>query len=253
METTCHPDLIVADDGESYLITGQVSAGELPGRRLRDAWREEGIVSQLDLETLDRSANAKAFLMGDGSVRLAGEPQRNGRSRRRRNPEQGAAALAETWYGRPVEHVTEYVDSVHVHRHSADLGRLVELEIFPIGDLSGERVVPLAFRPGENVRLAGNEDGTQLFFVGQVWLDDRTLEKFGIGPAERNKELVSLGKVHSLSYHAAKHTHQFRPADYIHEMGERAGYLPDLIWSRPNRELILSGGSYTIEDVGIVN
>jgi hypothetical protein len=36
-------------------------------------------------------------------------------------------------------------------------------------------------------------------------------------------------------------------------MGERAGMLPDLIWSRLNHELVLSGGSYTIEDVGIVN
>lgn len=252
METACHPDLVVADDGESYLVAGQVTAGELPGKRLREAWREEGIVSQLTLETLDGSGRADAFLMGDGSVRLANPPRRNGRGRRR-NPEEGAVAMAENWYGRPVETVSEYVDSVHVHRHAADLGRLVELEVFPVGDMSGERVVPLAFRPTENVRLAGNEDGTQLFFVGEAWLDDPTLGKFGIGPAERNKELVSLGKVHSISYHAAKHTHQFRPADYIHEMGERAGNLPDLIWSRPNRELILSGGSYTIEDVGIVN
>jgi len=62
-----------------------------------------------------------------------------------------------------------------------------------------------------------------------------------------------LGKVHSISYHAAKHVHHFRPADYIHEFAERSGYLPDLLWSRLNRELLLSGGSYTVEDVGIVN
>jgi hypothetical protein len=173
-----------------------------------------------------------------------------------------AAALAELWHGRPATTVREVSDQVHVHRHLADLGRLVALEIF-VG--STDRVNNIEFTPADNVRLAASEyagtrpDGSQgrfhqLYFVGgNQQLDRDILAAFGLGPDELAKERIVLGAAYTISYWARKAVQRFRPAEYIHQFGEERGFLPVVIYRPLDRDLELVGGSYRIEDVGIVN
>lgn len=173
-----------------------------------------------------------------------------------------AAALSALWHGREPTTVREVSDQVHVHRHLADLGRLVALEIF-VG--STDRVNNVEFSPADNVRLAASEyagrrpDGSQgrfhqLYFVGgNQELGREILAAFGLGPDELAKERIVLGSTYTISYFARKRVQRFQPAEYIHQFGEERGFLPVVVYKPLDRELELVGGSYRIEDVGIVN
>lgn len=190
----------------------------------------------------------------------AAERQFGGRGR---NPERSqverAAELASEWYGRPSRSIREIDESIRSRDVFVDLARLVELEIIPLGSRSQKEVIPLAFDEKENVRLMssppppGRKFGDQIYFSGPVYLDEATLRAFGLDKAEIAKDLIVLGEVHLVAYHAAKWTAEHKPDDYGHTFAEVRGFRPQLVWNRVSRELLLAGGSYTVEDRGIVN
>jgi hypothetical protein len=110
-----------------------------------------------------------------------------------------------------------------------------------------------AINPGPNshstgpVYLTSNEDGTQLYITG----GDQSLDLPGLGitgPAA-DKELVTVGQVTNIVYHAHKIFDGKREEyDYTHKFSEDThGPLPILTYDRINQQLKLSGGVYKIE------
>lgn len=94
--------------------------------------------------------------------------------------------------------------------------------------------------------LTTNEEGTQLFIIG----GDQSLDlpSLGITGQEASKELITIGDVKNICYHASKtFDGKEEEYDYVHKMGEDGGDLPTLIYDRINRQLKLSGGSYFIK------
>lgn len=97
------------------------------------------------------------------------------------------------------------------------------------------------------VYLTSNEEGTQVFIIG----GDQSLDLSGLGitGSQADKELVTIGKVTNICYHAHKIFNGKREEfDYEHKFSEDShGPLPDLLYDRINRQLKLSGGVYKIE------
>jgi hypothetical protein len=97
------------------------------------------------------------------------------------------------------------------------------------------------------VYLTSNEDGNQLYITG----GDQSLDLPGLGitgPAAE-KELVTIGSVTNICYHAHKIFDGKREEfDYVHKFSEDShGPLPILTYDRINQHLKLSGGVYKIE------
>lgn len=97
------------------------------------------------------------------------------------------------------------------------------------------------------VYLTSNEDGTQLFIVG----GDQSIDLPGLGITgpQAEKELVTIGQVTNIVYHAHKIFDGKREEyDYTHKLSEDSnGPLPVLVYDRINQQLKLSGGMYKIE------
>jgi hypothetical protein len=95
--------------------------------------------------------------------------------------------------------------------------------------------------------LTSNEDGTQLFITG----GDQSLDLPGLGITgpQAEKELVTIGQVTNIVYHAHKVFDGKREEfDYTHKLSEDSnGPLPVLVYDRINQQLKLSGGMYKIE------
>jgi hypothetical protein len=173
-----------------------------------------------------------------------------GRRRARRNPEAAAAAMSEAFHGRPVQEVVDVTESVHVHEHLAELGRLISLEVVS--------------RDGATVKLSGfdgallcsNEAGDQLFVRGGDQYVD--VAEFGFDPEDLH-EVETLGHVVRVVYHTTK-THlgaEGGKADYFHDFGEedkgRRRRYPDLLYRWLDPSLEFAGGAYSVRPEGITN
>lgn len=171
----------------------------------------------------------------------------NGR-RGRRNPGEdaelaAAAAMFEGFHGKPASSVREVSELQHSRTTLADLGKMLDLEVWPIDE---DRPFRLNFK---GVRLACSPDGGQLYFIG-----NQALDLAGIGLADDlPKDHVNVGEVIAISYHTSKAFHDFDPTDYRHEFGEEGGRLPMLAYDVLSEKFYLTGGSYQVKPEGIVN
>ena len=93
--------------------------------------------------------------------------------------------------------------------------------------------------------LTCNEKGSQLFFTGGDQSLDLDALKFS--EVEQEKELITIGKCFFVSYLTQKDFDKFETIVYEHELGEESGVLPDLVYDRLNKKLMLSSGEYHIE------
>jgi hypothetical protein len=162
--------------------------------------------------------------------------------RRKRNPDpiEDAAELYEEFHGRPARSVRELKDELHVRDVFTDLGALVELDVeMP----DGEHIRISA--PG--ARLVASPDGTQLYIEG----GDQSVDPRQLGLPE--KDLITLGVLHSVTYRTQKSFDGFELVDYQHEFGEEGGERPLLLYDALSQRLLIAGGSYHIKPEGIVN
>lgn len=171
--------------------------------------------------------------------------------KRHMNPEEAAAELSHKWTGREPEHVTEYVDSIHVHEVLTELGDLVEIDL---ETESGYRAT-LSFK-GEGLKLASSESGQQLFIQGQTDIDLRALHMSG---AKWKREFMALGRITALVYRARKEMEGGQLDDYIHKAGESlvdnkikhvTDVYPILTYDTRNRELGVVGGQMHVDTSG---
>jgi len=160
--------------------------------------------------------------------------------------------MFEDFHGYPSTSHTEIEEEERYRSNLAELGGLEELEIL---EANGKSVIPISF--GHDVIVACDKWGKQIYFEGgNQELDlDALIDAKLIDEHEAEKDLVTIGEVFSISYYAKK-THLKGPkkaSNYIHQFGKDGGSLPTLLYDRLNKKMMLSGGSYKIKDVGIVN
>ena len=180
---------------------------------------------------------------------------KNIRRRRKLNPAEDAAALYESFHGKPATGVMEVAEDLHIHKHLPALGVLTELScVLTVGDQSGKEL-DLEFSDGaeefdETVAdpnatyLCASEDGRQLYFVG----GDQGLEldELGIGE-EWVKDDMVLGVLIEVVYRTKKKFDQFQLVDYYHELGEETGDMPLLRYAPRSPHLYVTGGKYEIK------
>lgn len=165
--------------------------------------------------------------------------------KRKRNPngEQEAAAMSESFHGRPAKEYIDIEGERLERRVLAQLGRLVYLAI---ETLEGERY---KLRPS-GARLACSPDGLQLFIEG----GDQAVDLKSLGfEGSMVKDHVDLGDLYKLSYHTQKSFHNFEQVDYWHNLGEESGITPTLHYDRLNQLLYITGGNYRVQPEGIVD
>jgi hypothetical protein len=169
------------------------------------------------------------------------------RDTRKGNPGNLSSAIEmnESFHGRPTEYIDEQVISTKYEKDLAQLGWLTEIEI-----LCGEdSVCPIEFR---NVKLCCYGKGTQLFLIG----GNQSLPLNDLGITQNGKQFYDIGECHTISYRADKHhleDSNGKVAEYIHEFGEDNGVKPTMVYDSLNKTIQLVGGSYHVEDRGIVN
>lgn len=179
--------------------------------------------------------------------------QKRNKNSRTRNPEASAAALSETFHGRPAQTVDEYEDELHVHSFLTELGDLIEITV----DTESGFTAELDFAK-EGLKLASSEDGRQLFIQGRTKLDLAALHMNG---NKWERDHMVIGRITALVYCTAKEYDGGKRAEYIHESGEEniggkhkrtTKVFPILLYDTRNEELQIAGGQQEVQDVGII-
>ena len=163
------------------------------------------------------------------------------------NPEDRAIDLAESFHGRKSEDYTEFTEPEHYHGHLAGLGQLIELKICTVTKLN----VTLSFdydKKAEQVTLASNEDGTQLYFVG----GDQSLPLEKMKLDDKKRDSMRIGECYFISYLTEKDFDAFETIVYEHEFGKdedtrKKVSRPTLRYDLMNKRLYLDGGEYVIK------
>ena len=175
--------------------------------------------------------------------------------RKRRNPEDAealAAAVSESFHGRPAQSVRDVEETVARRAVLADLGRMIELGVWTDED----RFIKLTFPRGVRCACSPEKDdqgkpfSRSLYFVG----GDQSLDLAELGiEGAMVKDHVRIGDCQTIAYHTSKVFHNFEPNDYEHQFGEESNNLPTLNYDTLNQRVFLVGGSYEVRPEGIVD
>lgn len=184
--------------------------------------------------------------------------------------EEAAKELARDFHGRDNKGVKEYTLASYYPKDLAELGILIELQVFVDEDSS--EYIPINFAPEHpdltddegNVVLAAKDK--QLYFIGgnQEYDLEEFAEVAGFDWSSEalEKDEVVLGEVKAIAYFADKH-HLEGPKEqktgipYQHEFaineetGEVIGDYPTLVYCQKDKVFKLVGGSYEILPEGI--
>lgn len=191
--------------------------------------------------------------------RTARKALRNGSSRTE------ARQLAERFHGREVESIVNVLENYSEPRNLAELGTLVELVVNPT---NSRYEYPINFE-GQNeedvkyqIRVCSDPKGQQIYFVGgsqDISSVIKTINEDRDSMLNlEHKQFIILGNCVSIAYFTDKH-HLVGPKSqrygtcYEHQFGEDNGVTPILAYDKRNKRLMLLGGSYTVEDRGIIN
>jgi hypothetical protein len=166
----------------------------------------------------------------------------------KRNPEDAAAALSESFHGRDPETITTFEEEEHEHEWYAGLGDLVELKVRTVTDL--EATIEFPEGKGRPV-LAASEDGRQLYIVG----GDQTLDldSLKMSGEKWERDLMTIGEITEFTYRTEKGFDKFTPTDYYHKAGEETGVRPSLLYDPRSGALKVAGGQYQVKPEGVVN
>ena len=196
----------------------------------------------VDLETIETGR------VREREAQLSKLTSRNPRHKSRRknsgaDEAAAAAALSESFHGRPAHTVRQVKEAVAERDTLADLGRMLALLI---ETPAGERVA-VRFK---STRLASSPDGGQLYVVG----GDQAVDLGVLGlEGSLPKDHLALGVALEIEYHTSKAFHNFEPTDYHHTFGEEGGTLPVVGYDVLSKKLYLIGGDYKVRPEGIVN
>jgi hypothetical protein len=213
-----------------------------------------GVQYRLAQAVLDGTARSSTMSKKAAQEIVDQTPARLRSEYMKRNPRTSlndAAALSESWHGRPAERATDYNEAFRYRGSLTDLGRLQEIAVLETDRKAMLiRFPPVRDKKGKIVytRLASSENGKQLYIVG----GDQSLDlgALGIVGEEAEKDLIPIGEVHHVVYVTAKQ--HLGKADkvrgpYQHVLGENSGVMPILMYDRLNQQCGFAGGNYHID------
>ena len=185
-------------------------------------------------------------------------------------PAESAKELAREFHGRENKGTKEYTLASYYPKDLAELGVLIELQVFTSED--NDEYIPINFAPehpdltddDNNVVLAATKK--QLYFIG----GDQEFDPIEFGETAGfefsedalEKDEIVLGEVKAIAYFTDKHhlegpKEQATGIPYQHEFaineqtGEQVGEYPTLVYSQKDGVFKLVGGSYEVLPEGI--
>jgi len=178
------------------------------------------------------------------------------------NPREDAEEGLEEFQGREPEEILEFDETQRMPKYTFVLGDLVALG-FGDRTAEGERLTAdqlsrrwkecsnLSFA-GDDVKLAGLRQKGIRNFPGY-----RRAELFCVGGDQRLSpeaiDLIESGPCYFIVYDTKKQQDGFVDGRYTHSFGERAGRRPTIYFDEDAGRVLIRGGSYEIDDRGIVN
>jgi hypothetical protein len=146
--------------------------------------------------------------------------------------------------------------SVKPTEKSTDDIRQVRLISFP----NGKNVRAMSSKgtmvdaEGSDVQVISAADGRPIYLVDDQEMGEEELETFGAGP----EDPALIGEARSISYidekwHPEAGAARGVKAMYQHNFGDAGGTKPKVFYSRRMKRLLLEGGSYHVEALGITN
>ncbi len=204
----------------------------------------------------------RGMARGKSASQIANELSRSLKRKRNDGSEAEAAAQAyEDFHGRSASKVLAMQEALMTAGDYWAIGDDPELWLQPNVWKNADEVNPpdIWFAKDDKVKLAGDPEGHQLYFVGgNQKLPLEYLKQQGL---VTDKRFITLGEVFGISYRTEKSFDAFKTKPYAHEFGEETGERPWLIYDQHTERLILVGGAYSIAPVdrslgaspGIVN
>lgn len=180
-------------------------------------------------------------------------PRRKKRARKNQDETDKAVRLFERFHGKSAKSIIELQDKVERRKDYTALGDLVALGLDAQGLSPDELVtkwdrVP-HFRMDEKTKLASSPDGTQLYLIGGNQDLSHCLSKFDV---DTSKDFIDLGEIPFVVYSARKGP-SFADAEWVHSFGEEGGESPSAMYDKLSKKLYFIGGTYRVEQPGIVN
>lgn len=171
---------------------------------------------------------------------------------KRKNPDidtSEAARMSESFHGRAAQEEFEVEEVSHYDPAMAVLGDLVEFVC-----VDGRKETTINFSKNRP-KLCCDSQGHYLEIIGGdqelEFNEDRvTYQEY------QGKQLVPLGYAESVAYETDKYHLEDSDGEvavYEHQFGEEGGEQPMLVYNATDKKILVVGGSYTIEDVGIKN
>jgi hypothetical protein len=211
---------------------------------------------------------------------LKGVSKWAGRKKGRKNPGD-VEGMSEKWHGRKSQNVTEVEE---IESYDEDMAELADLEELGVLGSNCRDEWNITFKK-DRPKLACDGDGENLEIIGGD--QELVLKGNAEGMVKDGKKLIPLGWLARVVYETDKHHLEGSngyPESYEHYFGEeyyktsgvnyddfktpdhwfqelkmqgvvkRAishGYLPMLIYNQTDTKLLIVGGKYKVEDVGI--
>lgn len=166
----------------------------------------------------------------------------------RRNSENAAADLRETFVGKPAE----WIDvSDEPHMPAGDYAQLGELLALYVKPCAGGQVQHIAFR-GDRPAVVAAASARQIYFVAGDQDVSGSLEAFGA--IDRGGGIYELGELRRIDYKQRKeHVPDPDVDEWRHELGEETGERPLALFDAGKKRILLEGGAYEVRAEGIVN
>jgi hypothetical protein len=165
----------------------------------------------------------------------------------------GARELAAEFKHAPSE---KYSVMNEPHVPAGDYARLGEFVAISIKPDRGGQVQEIAFAVSGLV-LISNAAGRQLYIVGGKQM--LTIQEVELFTVVTRDNPVLLGEARSIVYRATKwhpqlaDSYRGKSLTYEHKFGEDGGRKPDVYYAWESERLLIRGGDYTVENVGIKN
>jgi hypothetical protein len=184
---------------------------------------------------------------------------------RRRNPEsivmggEPSEVAQEIYAGFHADEADKTIRRPEPHMPSGDYAQLGTLYALAIKPMPGaqDRAVK-AFMPtgAEPIRVVVDNSRRKIYFAGgDQSLSAEDLKMFGA--ADTN--ICQIGEARYITYLARKYHTEVSEKDrgkvveWVHRFGEDGGYPPAVFYDRTTKRILLQGGSYEVQDRGIVN
>ncbi len=172
-----------------------------------------------------------------------------------------AEDFSKKFHGRDPIEAIEITEEESYDEDGVILGDLIELNV--LADEKGRTEKTISFDESDNKHISESDlpklvcdvEGENLEIIG----GDQSLdlsEKDFAPVTYQGKRIIPIGLVESIVYSTDKHhldDSNGEVVEYEHEFGEDGGDLPLLVYVVRDKKLLLVGGSYKIEDVGIRN